>query len=223
MVSLASAGCQRAPVNGGSGRLIIRAPKSLNAFNKTGGVGSMASMPSDRKACYGVRVTGKGIDDGATSQCNPLSGIRVGFVEPGKEIVVQVPKGPGRTVELYAYLLPTGSSDACPSQAFQSDLKPEYVVATYKIGVAPNLEVAQDTPVDIVASFPGVSNTIASDLSLPAACTAVTPAPSNNRPGLDVSSGKGVAVGATYRVIGSAGVLPPRQTATGSTYKLVIQ
>src|SRR5690606_27352661 len=110
--SIFSLGCQRQASQ--TSTITIRVPKAANMSRKSGGVGSMAALPSDRKSCYAVSVTGPGITMSPSHICAPPTGLRAGFVEPGAMIEMQVPKGKDRKIELFAFLQSPGQDLPCP-------------------------------------------------------------------------------------------------------------
>jgi len=211
-----SLGCSRQVEQGGRSVITIRVPSAKNTFNKSGGVGAMSAMPSDRKACYGINVTGPGIQ-GPSNMCHPSAGIMAGFVEPGVEVSVEVPKGPNRTIELVAYLQNTGDNLPCPG--YSPNMPPARLAATYKVGSAVTDVTGPTTEVTITADFPGLANTVASQLSLPASCT-VAATPTNNTPGFDVLSGGGFANAGTINLSARIGAVKPGSEATNGTIVL---
>lgn len=178
----------------------------------------MAAMPSDRKACYGVVISNGDLAN-TNGQCSPKGSIFIGFVEPGSIIEREVDKGKGRTVELFAFLQNVGQNDPCPQMG--ANLPPAQVNNTYRLGSVENVDMTADvTDITITASFPGVANTIAQELALPAACTSsgtVAASPAN----FGISSGRSVATGTGYTLIGGFGKPAAGQVATGTGFKLI--
>ncbi len=209
-------GCQR-QISGSRSSISIQVPKAANTLNKAGGVGAMSAMPSDRKACYGVVVSGGGLEDHSAT-CGPKGSLFLGFVEPGQVITADIDKGKGRTVELFAYLESVGQNDPCPQ--FGANLSAQQAINTFRVGTASNIDMtAETTEVTITASFPGTSNHIAQELSLPASCSGVTAG--GNPPGFSISSGRSSATGTGYTLIGRFGKPLAGQAATGTGFKLI--
>jgi hypothetical protein len=214
--ALFALGCQR-QIKGTRSSISIQVPKSANAQGKTGGVGAMAAMPSDRKACYGVVISGGGLDD-KSATCGPKGSLFLGFVEPGQVITADVEKGKNRTVELFAFLESVGQNDPCPQ--FAPNLSAQQAVNTFKVGKADFVDMTSDTTeVTIIASFPGVGNHLAQELSLPVSCTAT--AGGTNPLGFSISAGRGLATGAGMKLLGRFGKPVAGQVATGSGMKLI--
>ncbi len=219
IISAFMLGCQR-DKPGGSSTITIQVPRAANTANKTGGVGAMSALPTDRKVCYGINVSGPGINGESGNSCSPPTSIRAGFVEPGSEVSVSVPKGSNRVVHLFAFLGEPGQTSPCPE--FASNLSPSQLVHTYKIGTATNIDISADqTVVEITADFPGLSNHIAAQLGLPATCTAGATPPAG-RPGFSAGSGGGKAtdVGNTVTMYSSFGRAHSGQTAVGGNITL---
>lgn len=214
--TLFALGCQR-QISGTRSSISIQVPKSANMNSKTGGVGAMAAMPSDRKACYGVVISGGGLDD-RSATCGPKGSLFLGFVEPGQVITADVEKGKNRTVELFAFLEGVGQNDPCPQ--FAPSLSAQQAINTFKVGKADFVDMTADTTeVTITASFPGVANHVAQELSLPASCAGSTA--SSNPPGFSVSSGRSIATGTGYTLKGGFGKPLAGQVATGTGFKLI--
>jgi hypothetical protein len=215
-------GCSR-PVSHDSTKITIQAPA---AFGK---VGAMASMPANRKVCYGVNVAGPGIDsDFATVRCaqggiktNLRTGIIAGFVEPGQEISISVQSGSNRKIELFAYLLATGDAGPCP--AFDKVLSPATLLNTYKVGSAENILIqGAQQAVEIVAVYPGDANTLAADLNIPATCS-IAGAPNTGHGGFHVSSGMQQATGTGLKLKARIGSIQGAKTLSNGSYKLYVK
>lgn len=177
----------------------------------------MAAMPSNRKACYGVVISGGGLDDHSAT-CGPKGSLFLGFVEPGQVITADLEKGKGRTIELFAFLESVGQNDPCPQ--FGPNLSSQQAINTFKVGKADFVDMTADTTeVTITASFPGTNNHIAQELSLPASC--VGSVTGENPPGFSISSGRSFATGTGYTLKGGVGKSSAGQTATGSGFKVI--
>lgn len=197
---LGLAACSRAPVSGTS-KIRIQAPAASDALNKTGGVGALASVPSGRKMCYAVNVTGSGMGD-TPSSCGPTMGTFKGFVEPSGSIEIELPYGSGRTIELFGYLKAAGDTSPCPG--FGGGWSPDFVNNSYVLGSKPNVSMLSPTvEVEVEITFPGVSSTIASQLSLPSSCTTVPPAPSTaaRLRNVHVASATQLASGGNHKIL----------------------
>lgn len=217
--SLLSLGCQRESKKTSSS-IIIQVPKAANALNKSGGVGALATMPADRKACYGIVLSGQGLAN-QTPTCAPPGATRAGFVEPGGVVEVTAPKGSGRTVELFAYLQNPGENNPCPG--FSVNPSPTQVVATYKIGSVINVDMmADETHITIDASFPGLSNNYAMENSLPAFCSSGAAGPGGPALG-QISSAQMAVSGSGVKLVGRVGGAWSNQVLTGSGVTLKVK
>jgi hypothetical protein len=200
-VSFAILGCQREGKKNSSSISIV-VPPAANSHNKTGGIGSMSTMPSDRKACYGVIISGPGLTPQPANACSPPAAIRAGFVEPGATIEISVPKGSNRTVELFAFLQASGLDQPCP--AFNPSLSAAQIAATYKLDSVSSIDMSGEvTRVTLNANFPGVANNYAVAMGLPATCTADSASPGN--PNFSISNGRGVASNGAITLYGAVG------------------
>lgn len=216
MGSFCALGCQR-DMSGGRSTLSIQVPAAANTLNKSGGVGAMATMPAGRKACYGVVVSGGGLNDHSAT-CGPKGSVFAGFVEPGGTVSVSLDKGKGRTVELFAFLENAGQDVPCPQLG--PNLPAAQILNTFKVGSVSNVDMtAEVTEITITASFPGLSNTIAQELALPTSCSSSSTAGAGP-PGFSISSGRSAATGTGYTLLGGFGKPVNGQVATGTGFKL---
>jgi hypothetical protein len=222
--SFASLGCSREKKSSSS-TITIRVPQSANSHNKTGGVGAMSSLPTDRKVCYGVVVNGPGMNQPRGNQCTPAASVRAGFVEAGSTVEVMVDKGVGRTVELYAYLLSAGDTTG-PCPGFGDSMPPTKVASTYLIGTAPNVDTMGDeTRVDIEVSFPGLTNNYAVERGLASVCTSSSVSGGGGPSVGQMSAGYQRAVaGSGEKIIGRVGAAMPNTVLTaGDGSKLKVK
>jgi hypothetical protein len=176
-------GCQRP--EGEMSKLTLTLPQSSGAA--TSQSISTLAFPVGKKICYGVNVVGDGIPS-KSDACSPVLGAHVGFLEEGQTVVLEVNKGKGRTVEVYAYVDVAGS--VCPSLAGDANVNRQkvFLVATEK-----NVNTETDVTLRMTAVYPGDGDHIASTLSMPSSCLG-----SNTG---DVSGG--IAVGTTVGVSGA--------------------
>ncbi len=217
---LVLAGCDRGAKKDSSS-IVIQAPNAGNPYTKTGGVGALAAMPTDRKVCYGVNVTAPDIAVTAPNECSFRAGLLAGFVEPGATVELSVPKGSGRKVELYAFLQAVGENLPCP--VLGPTLPADKLVSTYLVGVAEGINLQGDqVSVSIHASFPGLSQNIAQTLTFPSSCTAGA-APSAAHRSYFVSAATGTATGTGLKLKYRAGGFPGHQVLSGSGIKLIVK
>jgi len=224
-VAFVTAGCKRSPVDGSSSVIRIQAPHS---FGKGVNQSLSGGMPTDRKACYGVIVNGSGIAVATANSCSLTSGIVAGFAEPGAQLAVEVPKGPSRTIDLYAFLQDVGQD--LPCSTFSASLSATQLLKTYKIGSATNINMFDnEVVVEITASFPGLSQNIAVQNSMSVSCTNIAGG-SVAKPPFHVSAGAGLAIqqGQTlatgYSIKARLGMgAPTRETSSVSGYKIKVK
>lgn len=203
-------GCQRAK-NDKKSTITIETPRWSQKSE-----GSLVALPSQRKPCYGVSISGPGIETHSGS-CSPQLGALAGYVGEGGTIELQVPSGQQRKIDLYMYLLPANSNASCPQLVHplaMNDLQNIYLVGSVS-GV--NLVNEVET-VEIPVNFTGVHNHIARQLTLPATC--VVAGPSNST--FQISAGAGIAkdISSTIRLKGRIGVAVPAASATGGSIRL---
>ena len=133
--------------------------------------------------------------------CSPKTGVTAGFVAEGGTLSVEVPRGEARMFELYMYLQDAGSTQPCPTlgKKFSAiDLAHVYFMGSTTVAIRNPVE-----DITLVASFPGVNQTLATTNSYPAVCMAV--AAPTGLPGFHVSNGAGTAVGGGIRLSGAVG------------------
>lgn len=206
--------CTRAGKSGSSSSLIIQTPNRQQLAKS--GLNAFAALPTDRRLCYGVSIKGVGIEGFAGSSCAPATGVVGGFVEEGQALEVFVARGENRTIELYLYALPVGSTDACP--AMGQNLQGDGLKSTYLIGSKTGVSLLNDVEtVEITVSFPGLASSVASQLNVPSSCT---PGLVPNYKGFHISTAAGSAVGTGYRLHSRIGRPQSGTTATGTGFKL---
>lgn len=203
-------GCSRSVPESSFSSVSIQVPKGLNK------IGSLAAMPSNQKACYGVNVTGPGIPNSRGNTCSPNTGIIGGFAEPGAVLETSVPKGRDRKIELFAYLQPVGQNLPCPK--FGKSMSVSQTTNTFVVGTVYNVDMSGDvTVVEITADFPGLTNHIAQQQSLALNCGT---SDGQNRPGFHVSGGAQTASGGGFRMISRAGRPTGQQSASGGGFRI---
>ncbi|HAG90693.1 MAG TPA: hypothetical protein DCL41_02410 [Bdellovibrionales bacterium] len=208
--------CSR-PVEERGANLVITMPKSL------GKVGSLA-LPANRKACFGVSVTGPGIEVPPADACSPQMGRIGGFKALGESIELAVPKGLNRKIDLYVFLQAEGVNQECPQ--IGARLSASQLLNTYLVASKSNVEIlANDVSVSINYSFPGVDNHLAAQMSLPSTCTDTTTTPTSNanRFEVSVSTGKSANTGNSIVLKGRVGAFAPDKVLTGSNIKLYVR
>lgn len=181
-------------------RVSFRAPDKI-AFKST----ALSAMPTNRTACYGVRVTGPNIVSPNPTTCDATPGIAAGFVASGEKMEIVVPRGDNRTFTLYLLLQKEGETAPCPTMGTHLTSQFDQI---YNVGSAKNVALTElEQEITIEAIFPGLENHIAAQLSLPAACLAnSSPTPSGpGNPTFQVSSGSQVMVGSGIRLHSRAG------------------
>ena len=166
VVTISWLGCARAPQ---SSALVIKTPTQYSAQGKAMNQ-SMAVYPTtdNGQICYAVNVIGGGIEE-SSSACGPNKGKFAGTVMAGGSLSLDVPKGTGRTVELYLYMASTGES--CPQWEFTCSTQQN--CRLYKVGSLTNVDMSGDvTNLTINASFPGWDQNVVTNSGSPLLCQA---------------------------------------------------
>jgi hypothetical protein len=161
-------GCSRSSNSGGTSAIRIETPKRGSVAEKSM-VRSLATFPTSYNGtmCYAVNVVGGDLPS-QPSACGPTKGVASGLVAAGDTISLSVPRGIGRTVELYLYLAPFGGS--CPTWSF--DCTTESNCSLYRVGAATNVDTSLDTTsVTIYTEFPGWDKSSANLSSSPLLCS----------------------------------------------------
>lgn len=203
---MSAASCAKKPQSlSGTSLIALQVPslsKSGSGGQTKSEIGTFAAIPTTRKACFGVNIVAADIKGLPSETCNPKTGIVAGFVESGGLINVEVPKGEGRTFELYLYLASDGDTSPCPQMGMR--FSSAQLSKLYYLGAATGISIKNAVEdVTITATFPGVAQTLAVANSYPTSCT-VTSNPSSV-PGFSVSAEAGVATGAGMKLNGRFG------------------
>lgn len=210
---LMGAGCQRAAKEG-STAISIQMPSSAAIFGE--GPSAMSALPAGQKVCFGVSVTGPGINQ-LQASCSPTVGLVAGFVESGANVELSVPYGTDRNIDLYMYLMNAGESNPCPIMG--QNLSGAALAQTYLVGSVSGIALQNEVEtVSIPINFIGIDNNIAKHLQLPETClpTVSNPVPSpgttpSPSPGTSPSPSPGTIPGvavfpSTKRISNAAGV-----------------
>ncbi len=215
-----SLSCTKKPnVNEGSTVISLKLPGkdgSSKAAGK-GGVSAFAALPASRKACFGVNVLANDIVGLPANTCNPKVGIVAGFIESGGTISLEVPRGEGRTFDLYLYLAPEGDVGPCPAmpQRFSTaQLKNLYYIGTS--GPVALTKLVEE--INIVADFPGLTQTLAAVNSYPASCTTFPQV----QPGFSVIPDRRVVTGGGITLSGRVGAANGK-VLSGGGIKLIAE
>ena len=211
LIGLLSTACTRAGQEGSSSSLIIQTP-TREQLSKSG-INTFAALPTDRRLCYGVSISGPGITGFTGSQCAPATGTVSGFVEEGRALEIFVSRGENRNIELYMYAMPVGSTAPCP--AMGANMQGTGLKSTYLVGSKSGVALLSDVEtVEITLAFPGLNTSVATQLNTPVSCTpGAAPTPHS---GFHISSGAGPATGAGIKLLGRIGRPQSGTTATGT-------
>ncbi len=204
-----SSACTRAGQESSSSTLRIQTPTRDQLFKS--GLNSFATLPTDRRLCYGVSISGPGITGFAGTKCAPATGTVSGFVDAGEALEIFVARGENRNIELYMYTMPVGSTARCP--AMGANMEGVGLKSTYLVGSKTGVALLNDIEtVEITLAFPGLSTSLAA--LLPITC-ASGPAPALFS-GFHVSSGAGTVTGTGLNLTGRIGQPHSGTTATGT-------
>jgi|GEM_PF-5876428 len=162
LLSLGILSCTRPEAKPGHSHLKIGSPseislrKALNA--------SSISLGSNIKYCFAVHVSGSGIAGTSPNSCSPALGRSLGFFEAGKSVTIEnIPKGNGRTIELFLYLGQTEESCPTISNAF-STAEERYKV--HKVASLTNINLSKDEEtLELVWTNPDLKSPLASQAS----------------------------------------------------------
>ena len=156
---------------------------------------------SDPTFCFYVNITGSGLTQ-TSSACAPAEGTSSGFVEPFAAVEILVPKGSGRTVELYGYI--PRASETCATLG--SALASVPVNRLFRLAQKPGIDMSADqVTVDLTEKFPGITQHYGLQGPLPPACYASLPPV--------IGAGSGTSVAAFQLSVGSQMAVQQGMTA----------
>ncbi len=199
--------------------LTIAAPSTKPLNSKMGTLEKQ--LPTDRKICYAVSVSGPGIEKSAANPCSPELSMTAGFVEPGKLIEVLVPKGDGRRIELYMFLQKVGENTSCPFMA--SPLPPVLLKQTYLLGKVEGVSLQKDSEeIEVPFSFSGLDQNIVQTLNLPQSCLPIQdPIAGENGKRFGIYTGAQKSSGGGYKLYGIVGKPTESKTASGGGFRII--
>src|SRR4051812_39824324 len=102
MLVIMSIGCGRKKAESSSVRIAL--PDAPSALGKVS-----ANSFDPTPFCYIVNIVGDGISQ-VNAPCGPPEGATSGFAAPSSVVEVSVPRGTGRTVELFGYVPRSGET-----------------------------------------------------------------------------------------------------------------
>lgn len=197
--------------------------RKTNQNQKQNQLTTLAALPTDRKLCYGVSISGPGIDKTAASQCSPELSATAGFVEAGGLMEVVIPKGEGRRIELYLFAQKAGENNPCPQMG--SVLPLTRLKQVYLLGKVEGLSLLKDVEeVEIPITFSGIEQNITQTLALPSSCLGNQDPDGNEnhkRFGIYTSSQK--SLGAGYKLYGVVGKPTDSKVLSGGGFKLIVK
>lgn len=163
--------------------------------------------------CYYINITGPGISQTPYS-CAPTEGINLGFLEPLKEIQIDVPYGNDRAIELYGYL--ARENEVCSE--LSSSLISVPINRLFRMAQKKQLEIAtKQTEIVLEISFPGIFRNIGVDTGMNSDCF------KNLEPILESSNSNSPIQAGKHFQIRSIAPLGSQiaQIASGSRHKIV--
>lgn len=87
-----------------SSKISIKTPNRYELQSRLG----LSSIPTDKKVCYAISVTGPDIP--SVAACGEATGAISNFVAEGQELSIEVLKGSNRNFKLYAYYIDPSSA-----------------------------------------------------------------------------------------------------------------
>jgi hypothetical protein len=171
-------------------------------------VGALAVVDYS-KMCLSVQASGAGIvpTEGLAS-CDWRKGVVSAVAIPGQTIELEVPKGTNRTFDVYGYLR-DNTTDACPT--VPAVMTSAVLAKTYLLGRTIGVELSQaQATVNIQLSLPQDTNTVVSQLSLPA-CSSGT---------VDPGSSGGALTSTSFKIYDSGVVGHTSLVGTTASFKI---
>jgi hypothetical protein len=121
------------------------------------------ALPTDRKICFAINVTGPGIETQPV-KCLGSVGQVAGFTGENSELSLVLPRGNDRNFELLIFLADPDKS--CPTLTTDI-INSSFLNRTFISGSAKNISLTKDSEtVNILLNFPGLQNSMAKDASI---------------------------------------------------------
>lgn len=95
-----------------------------------------------------------------------------GFVPVNSDISLAVPSGTGRSIQIFLYLPPLGTS-TCPTVGSSSDAGKLDFTNVYLVGQQNGIDTTSNREVTVDAAFPGMSNNVTTQQGLAVTCPGV--------------------------------------------------
>jgi hypothetical protein len=108
------ASCSAKKSAGSGSNVSLHFPSGAQAANAQAIAGKESASAYDfSRVCYAVNITGTAINNSQASTCDIPVGVFAGFAAPGGDLSIEVPRGVGRHLEIFAYMRKT-SAEPCP-------------------------------------------------------------------------------------------------------------
>jgi hypothetical protein len=175
VIMVLAAACSRESGSGSGGKEVmvsIRVP-ARDQLSQTLSAQSV-SLPTDKRVCYGIHVSGKDIPVGLPeTSCHGNFSQTAGFVAEGETITLSVSKGSARIFELYVYLTDLGST--CPSWNAVFESNQQNYDKVMLSGTSGQVNLVNDEEyVSLSLNYPGIDNSLGT-LSGNSACISTPP------------------------------------------------
>ena len=213
-VFILALGCQRKPIEEKSSKVSLTFPSAeqLNVGHK---FSSAAAGSYDfSTACFSVNITASDISrTNGGGQCDIPIGVFAGFVAPGKSIIVEVPHGSQRKLELIAYQR-NNANEACPVKSNLSGLTLSRLA---RVGLT-TFE-ANDPEVTVNVTMSAPTTTFATQYSLPTTCQASS-IPANTNGSVRLANGNSIQTGTGWTAISTISGSHNEMLLQGGNFKL---
>lgn len=149
----------------GPSRLTIQVP-SVSALNSSQKISSLSYAWAN--ACFMVSVKGEGIETTTPNACSIETGRFSGSVAPGGVLSIEVPKGAGRSLDLFVFF--KSGTGACPTA---TSLAAFNASSTVRVAQVASFDTfASETNLNVTVSLPNSSENLITQYSLPSTCKA---------------------------------------------------
>jgi hypothetical protein len=202
------------PQNSGSPtKISIHFPSAKSSTNPN----ASADSYDFSKACFAVNILGSDLTQAASGKCDVPSGVFAGFVAPGGDLTLTVPRGTARTLEVFSFMRDS-SSTACPTLPNFGTLQRSRLT---RVGSVASFDTKEsEVTLDVTISAPASGVSVVTQYNLPAICNPPASVPPLSRGTARLTLAHARTSGGSFIISGSVNGLSNQVQLSGGNFKI---
>ena len=164
--------------------------------------------------CYAVNVSASDISKSPAGSCDVPLSIFKGTVPPGGDLLLKVPKGGARTVDVLVYSRAT-AAEPCPT--LDKDFSTLSRTRIARVGQTNGVDMFNDNvEVSVDISAPAAGTTLLSQYNLPDICKPIVPTQGSSTS--RVAEGHSVITGGNFKISGTISSKQAERVLSGGNF-----